>query len=303
MAINKDLKKILSVIVVGSMALSLAACSKPSAKKLDSVATGKLDAEEVALEDVKDLKQKDLKDGIVITATGDEIEEEFGKDIKKARKSAEDSIDDVEDKAGVGLDDFGIDLDDWDTEDIKNVTAYIKLDGDDAEEGVFEFALVLELEDASKGNETFESFMEGIEDLLDLDVDELSKDEYKNDGKKGYFIVNLDGETIIDIVVDVMSASYKDSGYDLSKDDIKEMKKSLSKSLPEELALAFGIYYDNGTFSVIVGFSGEGDLENITTLAKGIGVDDPTSVENSEAMLDSFGNLGSFASLLGSVRF
>ena len=258
--------KAVSLFLIGSVVFGCAACSKkPSAKNLDKVATSKLDAEEIALEDIKDMEQDEimeaLEDGIVIKTNGEEIDDVFGKQIKKADTSSAAEVGDA----------VGVDIDDWDTDDLGDITVYSKAEGvDKLGEGEFDdanvvFATVVECTDKDKANDAFEDFMGNIEDLmedeLDLDLEDLSEDEYLNDGDKGHFVICMGADDIIDGVKDM----YKQYG---------------------DLQIVVGVYYDNGVFTIVGGFSANG-LDDLETVCDKLGIDNPLEVENSDELKEA----------------
>lgn len=240
---KNSMKKTMSVLLAGAMLLGAAACSKkPSAEKLEKAAKDKLDAEEYSLEDLEDLSEgkgtKALKDGIVIKTNGEEIDDVYGKDIK-----------DIDtDQIAPYMDAMGLDIDDWDTDDLGDITFYIKADGveklsgEKASDAVLVYAAVVEFTDKDKADEAFEDFMgnveDGMEDSLDIDIDDLNEDEYLNDGNKGHLVINMDGDDLID-AVKVISEK---SGGTANSSDLKEAKKIMG-----DLQIVAAFYYDNGT--------------------------------------------------------
>lgn len=279
---HKRLMKAVSLFLIGSVVFGCAACSKkPSAKNLDKVATSKLDAEEIALEDIKDMEQDEimeaLEDGIVIKTNGEEIDDVFGKQIKKADTSSAAEVGDA----------VGVDIDDWDTDDLGDITVYAKAEGvdklgeGDVDDANIVFATVVEFTDKDKANEAFEDFMGNIEDLmedeLDLDLEDLSEDEYLNDGDKGHFVICMGADDIIDGVKDM----YKQYGADMDKDQLKEMQKMFG-----DLQIVVGVYYDNGVFTIVGGFSANG-LDDLETVCDKLGIDNPLEVENSDELKEA----------------
>ena len=107
---NSKFKKVIALIVTASMAASLAACSSVSAKKLTNIASKDLEAEEVDLDDIEDLEDDEMEDGVYFTATGEDLE---------------DFIDDIEEKSDNALSEmssFGFDFDDFNTDEVKQAS-------------------------------------------------------------------------------------------------------------------------------------------------------------------------------------
>ena len=75
---------------------------------------------------------------------------------------------------------------------------------------------------------------------------------------------------------------------DEKKEAIKELKSRVKEGINEDIAFTLGVYYNNGTMTIIFGLSMDGDLDNIPEIAKTLGVKDPTTVEMSDEMYDGF---------------
>lgn len=280
---NKFIRNGSCLMLAGILAMSMTACGKPSAKKLSNVATKKLEAEEVPIEDLEDMKSDDiqdaLEDGILINTSGEEIEDVF-----------EDQVKDLDfEELGDQLD---IDMDDWEIEDFKNITLYAMADGTDKmtqgkmDEMVCVNATVIEFEDSKKANELYSELMDKFEDLaddeFDIDLEELNKDEYQNKGNKGHIVLNLSSDVLVDAAVSMLEEQYGDK---LDKDMKKEIEKSLG-----DINVVFALYYDNGVMTVIIGF-GSDSFDDISTLAKALGIKDPLTVENSDEMIEGITSL------------
>ncbi len=300
--IRRRTAAVVSAIIAGSIALGVTACSKPSAGKLKDVVIDELDAEEYTLEDIMELEEKDerkitkaAEDGIVIVTSGEEIDDLYGKDIREAKKGLIDDGNEVADSLNVDPDDFGLDIEDWDADDLGDVTVYIRMDGDFGDDMDILFAAVIEFEDKDKINDLYGNFMDGLEETLDkeydIDVAGFDRDEYQNNGKNGHIVFNLDNDTLVDVLVEMYKGLYQSDGNEsLSKQDIMSIRNEL-EDLFGDLNIAGAVYYDNGVLTVVFGMSE--DLEDLETICTKIGLKSPLKVENSEEFIDSFSNLGS----------
>ena len=281
---NGIIRKSACLLLAMAFAVSMTACGKPSAKKLNNAVSKKLDVEEVKLEDLEDMEGDEIQDavddGILVHTNGEEIADVF-----------EDELEDV-DFGEIG-DQIDIDLDDWDVEDIKDATIYSKVEGMDSKStaamSTSEIAYVIEFEDSKKSDELFTELMDKFEDLaddqLDIDIEKLSKDEYMNKGNKGHLVLNIDSNILVDALID---QSEEMTGQKVDKEQKKEIQKAMGDS-----KIIIAIYYDSGVLTMFFG-SGDDDFENISTLAKALGIKDPLTIENSDEMIDGISSIFSF---------
>lgn len=278
---NGIIRKSACLLLAMAFAVSMTACGKPSAKKLNNAVSKKLDVEEVKLEDLEDMEGDEIQDavddGILVHTNGEEIADVF-----------EDELEDV-DFGEIG-DQIDIDLDDWDVEDIKDATIYSKVEGNDSKStaamSTSEIAYVIEFEDSKKSDELFTELMDKFEDLaddqLDIDIEKLSKDEYLNKGNKGHLVLNIDSNILVDALID---QSEEMTGQKVDKEQKKEIQKAMGDS-----KIIIAIYYDSGVLTMFFG-SGDDDFENISTLAKALGIKDPLTIENSDEMIDGISSI------------
>lgn len=278
---NGIIRKSACLLLAMAFAVSMTACGKPSAKKLNNAVSKKLDVEEVKLEDLEDMEGDEIQDavddGILVHTNGEEIADVF-----------EDELEDV-DFGEIG-DQIDIDLDDWDVEDIKDATIYSKVEGTDSKStaamSTSEIAYVIEFEDSKKSDELFTELMDKFEDLaddqLDIDIEKLSKDEYLNKGNKGHLVLNIDSNILVDALID---QSEEMTGQKVDKEQKKEIQKAMGDS-----KIIIAIYYDSGVLTMFFG-SGDDDFENISTLAKALGIKDPLTIENSDEMIDGISSI------------
>lgn len=281
---NGIIRKSACLLLAMAFAVSMTACGKPSAKKLNNAVSKKLDVEEVKLEDLEDMEGDEIQDavddGILVHTNGEEIADVF-----------EDELEDV-DFGEIG-DQLDIDLDDWDVEDIKDATIYSKVEGMDSKSTVAmstnEIAYVIEFEDSKKSDELFTELMDKFEDLaddqMDIDIEKLSKDEYMNKGNKGHLVLNIDSNILVDALIDQTEEM---TGQKVDKEQKKEVQKAMGDS-----KIIIAIYYDSGVLTMFFG-SGDDDFENISTLAKALGIKDPLTIENSDEMIDGISSIFSF---------
>ena len=296
------MKKFVAVMIAGSMVFALAACGKPTPEKFKEAAIKKLEATEVDIDDLEDIQkdkdkaedlQDDLEDGIVIYATGDDLEDliDDEQDVEERKEQAEETLKELK-KNGIDVEEIlGFDPSDWDVDDVEDMTIYaIGDDLDDKEKSCVEGAVVLQFADKEKANEAFEGFATNYVEKSGIDLKELNKGEIVSKGHSIQIILNGDSDLIGDLIVDLMALLADKTGMDkdLAKEQVKEAKSKIKESIDKDVVFTFGLYYNNGTMTIIYGYSMSGDLDNIATIAKTLGVTDPTTVEMSDAMYDGF---------------
>lgn len=294
------MKKFVAVMVAGSMVFALAACGRPTPEEFKESAIKKLEAKEVDIDDLEDIQedkekvkdfQDDLEDGIVIYATGDDLEDMIDdeEDLEERKEQTEKTLDELKDH-GIDVEEIlGFDPSDWDIDDIEDMTIYaIGDDVEDKKKSCVEGAVVLQFVDKEEANEAFEGIATNYVEKSGIDLKELNKGEIVSKGKSVQFILNGDSDLIGDLIVDLMALIVDKTGMDedLAKEEIKEAKSKIKESIDKDVVFTFGLYYNNGTMTIIYGYSMSGDLDNIPEIAKILGVTDPTTVEMSDAMYD-----------------
>ena len=296
------MKKFVAVMIAGSMVFALAACGKPTPEKFKNSAVKKLGATEIDIDDIEDMQkdkesaeelQDDLEDGVVLYVTGDDLEDlmDDEKDVEERKEEAEEALDELKEN-GIDVEDIiGFDPSDWDVDDIEDMTVYSIGDNLDKTEKVsLEGAAVIQFADKEKANEAFEGFDTNYVETSGINLDELNKGEIVSKGHNVQFILNGDSDLIGDLIVDLVTllADKTDMDKELAKEEIKEFKSKIKEQIDEDIVFTLGVYYNNGTMTIIYGISMKGDLDNIPEIAKTLGVTDPTKIEMSDAMYDGF---------------
>lgn len=296
------MRKFVAVMIAGSMVFALAACGKPTPEKFKEKAVKKLEAKEVDLDDLKEVSEdkdasdefeEDLEDGIVLYATGDDLEDlaDDEEEVENKKEEAEDTLDELKEN-GIDVEDIiGFDPSDWDVDDIEDMTLYAIGDGFDKDEDVcIEGAVVIQFADKDKANEAFEGFATNYLETSGIDLKKLNNGEIVSKGNSTQFIINGDADLIGDLIGDLMGvfADKTEMDEDEKKEAIKELKSRVKEGINEDIAFTLGVYYNNGTMTIIFGLSMDGDLDNIPEIAKTLGVKDPTTVEMSDEMYDGF---------------
>ncbi|MBR1797302.1 MAG: hypothetical protein IJ757_04740 [Clostridiales bacterium] len=272
------LKKMLSVLVALSMVAAVAGCSKNKTITGDDFidACEKMGAEELDPEDTEELELDDYEDGIYFIMDSDYIEEHA--------EEAEDVADDAN-FGGVsissGLPDFESVLE---PDDIEQMVVYMQMvqegteDLDDVSDiedmeidGVFGAHITLTDEDIAG------DFMENLADTLDdmnIDVDDLSSDEYSADKNGGSLVLHVDAQTLVE--------AFKDSEtYDILTSLIDE--DEINDSI-ENLTGDIGVYVHAEGVNIVVVVVGNVnvDAELGPDFCSNLGISNPTDVDPNE---------------------
>lgn len=274
-------KKIMAAVAVTIVAASLVACSKVSPERLESIAKD-LKADTVDIDELDDVKKEELKDGIFIKASGDDLE---------------DYMDDLKDKAGSSeitaqmMDSFDID-DIIKLKKVDEYAAYISGEvSEDNKDILSESVMIFKMEDKDSALEVFDNLTDKLKDNSDLEIDKLSKDEFEN-GKK--FVMNLDTDDVTDIVGDIIDNTMSSklgplAGLGDVKESAKEMKKQLRQELGDDFRLVTALYIKNDMIIVVQGTTVSDDFDKLPEITSKLGISDPLKVKNSEELIEGLG--------------
>ena len=271
--------KIISCIVTAAMVLGLAAgCSKTKKVTTESVekACEALDYEEYDVDDLEDgqLEPGDIDDGIYIVIDEDEIEDLADENEASVSSIGLDEVieaDDVESAAlfikGDGLEDFADDVDGL--QDIENLA--------DAE-----FELIIGMQATLKDDDKVEDIMDYLEDMLDeydLDVDDLTAQEYYRSKTEGYLKFNIDIQDLWEI------AQENDDLMDLLEEaDMEDQIEDLFDSVSGNICVSYQISGNNLIMVFGVAFNSKGD--SLNDMCSKLGIDNPSKLKTNEAFAE-----------------
>ena len=286
---KKRLLKIISLTLCFSMvsAVVIGCGKKPSAEKFMKIAEEDLDAEVYEIESSKDLTGLDdigddeLKDGFIISLSGDildEIYDEAIADLEDEMDGAPFDIEKIVDKF-TGEEDF------VPSEFVENVSVYAIGNTESEKDAYMVVGLIIEYKDKDKAAEFFDNLEEDINGMGWLSkklgsgfkADDLSKDEFKNSGSSGYLLLNIDPEAYIDTGLELLE------DYGFGKDVISEAKQDLKEF--KKVSAALGIYREGNTIVILGGFAMKDDLEEIEIFCDGLGLKNPLDITNSDEMV------------------
>ena len=271
--------KIISCIVTAAMVLGLAAgCSKTKKVTTESVekACEALDYEEYDVDDLEDgqLEPGDIDDGIYIVIDEDDIEDLADENEASVSSIGLDEVieaDDVESAAlfikGDGLEDFADDVDGL--QDIENL-------------GDAEFELIIGMQATLKDDDKVEDIMDYLEDMLDeydLDVDDLTAQEYYRSKTEGYLKFNIDIQDLWEI------AQENDDLMDLLEEaDMEDQFEDLFDSISGNICVSYQISGNNLIVVIGVAFNSKGD--SLNDMCSKLGIDNPSKLKTNEAFAE-----------------
>ncbi len=271
--------KIISCIVTAAMVLGLAAgCSKTKKVTTESVekACEALDYEEYDVGDLEDgqLEPGDIDDGIYVVIDGDDIEDLADENEASVSSIGLDEVleaDDVESAAlfikGDGLEDFADDVDGL--QDIENLA--------DAE-----FELIIGMQATLKDDDKVEDIMDYLEDMLDeydLDVDDLTAQEYYRSKTEGYLKFNIDIQELWAI------AQENDDLMDLLEEaDMEDQIEDLFDSVSGNICVSYQISGNNLIVVVGAAFNSKGD--SLNDMCSKLGIDNPSKLKTNEVFAE-----------------
>ncbi len=271
--------KIISCIVTAAMILGLAAgCSKTKKVTTESVekACEALDYEEYDVDDLEDgqLEPGDIDDGIYVVIDGDDIEDLADENEASVSSIGLDEVleaDDVESAAlfikGDGLEDFADDVDGL--QDIENLA--------DAE-----FELIIGMQATLKDDDKVEDIMDYLEDMLDeydLDVDDLTAQEYYRSKTEGYLKFNIDIQELWAI------AQENDDMMDLLEEaDMEDQIEDLFDSVSGNICVSYQISGNNLIVVIGAAFNSKGD--SLNDMCSKLGIDNPSKLKTNEVFAE-----------------
>jgi frataxin-like iron-binding protein CyaY len=179
--------------------------------------------------------------------------------------------DDVESAAlfikGDGLEDFADDVDGL--QDIENL-------------GDAEFELIIGMQATLKDDDKVEDIMDYLEDMLDeydLDVDDLTAQEYYRSKTEGYLKFNIDIQDLWEI------AQENDDLMDLLEEaDMEDQFEDLFDSISGNICVSYQISGNNLIVVIGAAFNSKGD--SLNDMCSKLGIDNPSKLKTNEVFAE-----------------
>ena len=270
----KNTKVIACVLSAAMLAGVFSGCS---GKKVTNISTEEftkacdktLKLEEVDIEDITDLEQEDLEDGIYLSLEQEDIEDMgIGDYIDMYLKSLDlDDIIEAEDieSAAVAakMSDPSVIYEVEEPEDLEDV----ELEG--------AYALQLTLADDDKAADIMEFIADKLDDL-DLDVKkDLSKQEYYAGKNDGYLKVHVEVDKLVKIVLE--NEDFQDALEDSDMED--EITEALEALTGEAVVT---VEVSGANVLILVGFGVNTDASTLGDFVKAFGASDPTKIPHNQ---------------------
>ena len=284
-------KKIVSALLAVSMVAAFAGCSKVKAISEEDFinACENLGAEEIDSEDVNGISDSDREDGVYMIFDSDYIEENLNSNTASASLG-------VYGMSAPSVDQI------VDPDDIEEMVVYLRMtENTDDISGTDDIAdleadiaigMHITLSDADQVEDIMEGLADVLDDTCNIDVKDLSSDEYYLNNNQAYMKVHVDAQ---DIVAAFLESDIYDllSSFNSDMDDLEDALGDLNGGLD-------AAFYINGENIVIVfGVNINEDPEFLNDLCSELGIADPSKLSSNEAVAqgiidyidDTFGSM------------
>ena len=291
------LKRVVALMLAASMLAAVAGCSK--VKKVTGAdfvaACEKIGAEEVDYEDMNEVEESDLEDGIYCVLDSDDIADLY-EDYESSSSSS-----------SMGM--YSLSAPDVesivDADDLEEMTVFAKMDQniddisdpDDIED--LDVNGVVGIQMTLTDSDMVEDFMDGIADSLDeygIDVEDLSSDEYYVGKNEAYLRISVSAEDLVAAFLDSDTYGYLEM-MDL---DIEDALGSLTGDL------AVATYINGENVVVLIGVGVNNTTEYLDEFCGDLGLSSPSKLPSNPEIAESICNtiddtlgsmLSSFAAL------
>lgn len=272
------LKRVVALMLAASMLAAVAGCSK--VKKVTGAdfvaACEKMGAEEVDYEDMNEVEESDLEDGVYSVLDSDDIADLY-EDYESSSSSSSMST-------------YSISAPDVesivDADDLEEMTVFAKMDQnfddisdpDDIEN--LDVNGVVGIQMTLTDSDMVEDFMDGIADSLDeygIDVEALSSDEYYVGKNEAYLRISVSAEDLVAAFLDSETYGYLEM-MDL---DIEDALGSLTGDL------AVATYINGENVVVLIGMGINNTTEYLDEFCGDLGLSSPSKLPSNPEIAES----------------
>lgn len=272
------LKRVVALMLAASMLAAVAGCSK--VKKVTGAdfvaACEKMGAEEVDYEDMNEVEESDLEDGVYCVLDSDDIADLY-EDYESSSSSSSMSM-------------YSISAPDVesivDADDLEEMTVFAKMDQnfddisdpDDIEN--LDVNGVVGIQMTLTDSDMVEDFMDGIADSLDeygIDVEALSSDEYYVGKNEAYLRISVSAEDLVAAFLESETYGYLEM-MDLDIEDALE-------SLTGDLAVA--TYINGENVVVLIGMGINNTTEYLDEFCGDLGLSSPSKLPSNPEIAES----------------
>ena len=271
-------RKLISIILAVSVMAAASGCSGYKTVTCDDFIDGceQLGAEQIDMDDLRNLEADDFEDGFYLSVDFDEIEEEAGEYALAIVKA--------------GKLDLGIDFD-----DIEDFSVYVRMDPgadyweellDHGPESVdaddYELDFVIAMQISLSEEYEVDEIMDGIDDLfgqIDIDMDDLSKKEWNYNANNGYLKIHVD-------IADLSEAFMESYAFELIQENNNDVDyEELMENRTGDIGLAFYVSPDN--IFVVLGINSNQDPNRLTELCDVLHIGNPVDLPSNSEVVDS----------------
>ena len=277
-------KKVIALILAASMVAAAAGCAK--VKKITSAdfvaACDKMGAEEFDYDDMNEVEESDLEDGIYCVLDSDDIEDLYS-DYESSTSSS-------------GMSMYGISAPDVDSiieaDDIDNATIFAKMDqnvddiNDPEDLADLDVNAVIGIQMTLTDTNMAADILEGMADNLDeydIDVEDLGSDEYYVGKNEGYLKVHVSVEDFLAAFAE--SETY---GY------IEDMDVDLDAAFDLTGDICVATYINGENLVIVIGASVNNTVEYLDEFCGYLGIPSPSKLDSNtmvaQALCDTIDN-------------
>ena len=272
------LKRVVALMLAASMLAAVAGCSK--VKKVTGAdfvaACEKIGAEEVDYEDMHEVEESDLEDGVYSVLDSDDIEDLY-EDYESSSSSSSMSM-------------YSISAPDVesivDADDLEEMTVFAKMDqnfddiSDPEDIENLDVNGVVGIQMTLTDSDMVEDFMGGIADSLDeygIDVEDLSSDEYYVGKNEAYLRISVSAEDLVAAFLDSETYGY----LEMMDVDIEDALESLTGDL------AVATYINGENVVVLIGMGINNTTEYLDEFCGDLGLSSPSKLPSNPEIAES----------------
>ncbi len=272
------LKRVVALMLAASMLAAVAGCSK--VKKVTGAdfvaACEKIGAEEVDYEDMNEVEESDLEDGVYSVLDSDDIADLYEDYESSASSSSMGtysvSVPDVESIV--------------EADDLEEMTIFAKMDqnfddiSDPEDIENLDVNGVVGIQMTLTDADMVEDFMDGIADSLDeygIDVEDLSSDEYYVGKNEAYLRISVSAEDLVAAFLESETYGYLEM-MDL---DIEDALGSLTGDL------AVATYINGENVVVLIGMGINNTTEYLDEFCGDLGLSSPSKLPSNPEIAES----------------
>lgn len=288
------LRKATAVLVLAAICTATASCGKIPTKKFLGILDDEIEANEISLDDLETLQdvytldEDLLAEGVYITESMENIEDRFPSEVNEI-------IDFCDDRFDLDIDTSTITdgtLYFRKSPEFKNITviAHLQFESRHAANSIIYGIIAAARAGGSGGGSSV-----SVEDVRAITRDEL----YYNGFSRGHILIHCDKHFLNNMVEDSLDDfldEYLENNDGFARTILAFVGRAAARNMAMdklrdmygeyfESDAVIGIYYEWDTIMVVVGYTCDGDIEDIETLCDETGLGNPIDAENSDLIM------------------